>query len=348
VETSTEQIISLAVINPNNGVEARCRFKGKIDRVEESKIIDWKGVAKVDRFITRSRIGYQGELYTLAKQAANVAIDEIEYRLIARPTIRMYVKDEKESKETGLPVPEVYENRCLKWLLGDPAKMTTHNYPIHSAKLEQAEWYLWESSRRLLENRRCDRWIPNTHACFAWERECQYIPLCDAVQNGADVEWLIDSGYRVLDNSHPELGDEGKGNIITYSSLGDLHLCEMIYFWAHERRLRKGVGEDSEALWIGNAMHAGMEKIDEGPEAARLAVTGWADRNPVLGEKDNHMQEQQVARANAMIRAAAIKWPMEMPNYEIGVDMAAGPDMSMRDGIVDQPDHDDHNAPDDD
>lgn len=309
---NVEQIVSLPIINPDTGVKAHRCFMGKVDLIEGHKIIDYKGVEDPARFVAQLRIGYQIELYNLPLMADGTDIWEAEYRLISRPTITMCGKDRKLAESSRVPVSELYEERCLEWLLDDPGKMTTHNYFINADKLEQARWYLWDSSRRLLDNKRHNRWLPNTHACFAWERECQYLPLCDAVQNGADVDWIIKTSYRIVTNSHPELGERGKLNIVTYSSLRDLHLCEMIYLWKHIRRLRKGTGESSEALWIGSAMHAGMEKIREGESVALEAVNAWADKNPVLGEKEHNLQEQQVARSRAMVRAAMVKWPVEI------------------------------------
>ncbi len=304
-----EHVVSLPILHPESGKKAHLRFMGKVDRVEGRTLIDWKGVASCSRFISQARIGYQGELYTMGLADVGIGIDEIEYRLITRPTIKLCGTDEKKAEETGVAIKMAYEQRCLDWLTEDPQKLTTYNYYIHSAKLEQAKWYLWESSRRLLENGRNTRWIPNTHACYAWERECAYLPLCDAVQNGADHEWLIDNQYRVLTSSHPELnGTDASTKIVTQSSLADLQLCEMYYYWKHKRRLKKGTEDHAEALWIGSAMHAGMERIDKGEDVALAAIESWAQANPVLGEKDNRKQDQQVARARAMVRVGLLKW----------------------------------------
>jgi len=311
METTTEQVVSLPIINPDTGVVARRKYMGKVDRVEGHKLIDWKGVAKPSRFIAQMRIGYQVELYALGANALGHDIHEVEYRLVSRPSITMCGKDKKESEKTGLPIHEVYEERCFEWLVDDPGKLVAHPYMITEHKLQQARWYLWESSRRLLENRRCKRWIPNTHACFAYERECQFMALCDAVQNGADYNWIIEQEYRVSD-PHRELGGKADDKTVTHSSLKNLHFCEMFYYWMYEQSLRKGTGEDSEAMWIGSAMHAGQEHIDKGLDVALAEINAWAEDNPVMGEDQNHKQLQDVARARAMVRASAVKWPVEV------------------------------------
>lgn len=298
----TEQVVSLPILNPETGTKARgLKYAGKIDRIEGEKVIDWKGVASPHRFVQQLRIGYQVELYALGIIKQGYEISEVEYRLVTRPTIRLCGKDKDA---------QAYEDRCVEWLLDSPDKMVKHPYPISKAKLNQAQWYLWESSRRLLENMRCNRWMPNVHACWTWERECPYADLCDAVQNGDDVEWLIDNYYRHSLAVHPELGPTFTNSIVTHSSLTTLHLCEMKYFWQYVRGLKKGLGEDSEALWIGSAMHAGQEKIDEGEGPALEAINAWGMANPTVGPDASKKHEQNIARARAMVRASAQKWPV--------------------------------------
>lgn len=298
---ANEQIVSMPIINPCSGGCSRTfRYMGKVDAVEDTCLVDWKGVASTERFICQLRIGLQAERYALALLHGGTAIQEIEYRLITRPSIRYCGKDADR---------DAYEERCLVWL-DAPGKVMSHVYMITTSKLEQARWSLWDASKRLLENRRNDRWLTNDKACFAYERPCEYLELCDFAQNGADWEWFAEEFFAVLPSSHRELkGVDGNGDVLTHTSIGDLTLCEMLYFWRHERRLRKHKAEDSEALWVGSAIHAGLEEFaGGGQDAAFVAIDEWADANPILGEDMAHQQDQQVARARAMVRAAALKW----------------------------------------
>jgi hypothetical protein len=340
-----EQTVEMPIVNPDTKRSSRSFiFMGKVDRVDPQlrRVRDWKGVAKVDRFLRELRIGYQAELYVLALQRAGVTIIEIEYCLITRPTIeftkcrRTYavmragrksaVKlfDDQTKAETfatlqGCSVEErirgyvdrdAYEKKCVEWLLERPERLVRHAYTITPHKLTQAAWFLWDASKRVLECRRFDRWIPNVKACYDYERECPYADLCEAVQCGSDWQFIADEWYEVRESSHPELkgADDGRP-VLTHTSLSDLTRCEMYYQWKHEKRLRKRCSDDSEALWIGSAMHAGMEAYATGGEdAAGIAIDAWADGNPVLGEDDTRKQDQQIARARAMARAAAQKW----------------------------------------
>lgn len=345
-----EKIVNMPVVNPETGYPSRSFiFMGALDRRQGDKIIDWKGTSRPDRTITQLTIGYQAELYALA--SGNDVL-EIEYRLIQRPGLK-YIRPKcawavvKEGRKTAIKVCETqekadehigtlqstegvaieerysgdvtrqnYEERCWDQLLQEPQRMVSHNYLVTPAKLEQARHYLWECSKRILDSRRHSRWIPNTGACFAYERPCPYLPLCEAVQEGAGWETLAQDEFRDVGNSHPELGDVVSHNcnfnrdILTYSSLCDLASCETFYHWKHEQRLAKQREEDSEPLWVGSAMHRGVAGYAEGGlDAAMAAVEAWAVANPVLGEDAAWRQDEQVGRARAMIRAAAVKWP---------------------------------------
>lgn len=341
-----ETVLSMPIKNPETRASSRSfRFMGKTDRREGPKVIDWKGVDNPARFIQQCRIGFQAEAYALAWwEQHGVPIQESEYRLITRPTIKyktpnrswactkltrktaVRVFDNQADAEefaatqgcnieprcTGNPTREHYEKECIDWLWkGGGQRLVTHNHLLTTAKLEQAKWWLWECSKRILDSRRMKRWIPNVHACHNWNRECPYIELCDAVQNGADWRWIIDERFDIGKSSHPELdGADNGADVLTHSSAKDLASCEMYYYWKHELRLRKKADEHFAARDLGSAMHRGLEAFAEGGiDAAYTAIDTWQDNNPILGEDAAWRQDEQVARARAMVRVAYQKWP---------------------------------------
>lgn len=348
-----ETVLSMPIKNPETGASSRSfRFMGKTDRREGPKVIDWKGVDNPARFIQQCRIGFQAEVYALAWwELHGVPIQEIEYRLITRPTIKYKTPNrswactkpsrksavrifdnEADAKKlaalqscdveprcAGNPTREHYEKECMDWLWqGGGRRLVTHNHLLTTAKLEQAKWWIWECSKRILDSRRMKRWIPNVHACHNWNRECPYIELCDAVQNGADWQWIVDERFEARKSSHPELdGADNGADILTHSSAKDLASCEMLYQWRHERKLRKRADEHFAARDLGSAMHRGLEAFaGDGIEAAYAAIDTWQDDNPILGEDAAWRQDEQVARARAMVRVAYQKWPQptETPN----------------------------------
>ena len=202
-----------------------------------------------------------------------------------------------------------YEQRCYEQIVGDPERIMSHPLHLNEGRMRQAQGYLWDCSKRVLENRRTGRWIHNPQACYDWNKTCPFIRLCDAMAAGADCDWIADEEFYEVDNQHPELGDAAnlRLDVLTYSSCSDLSRCEMLYRWKYERCLRKGQ-EDSEPLWVGSAMHIGMAAFAEnGLEAALTAVDEWSEANPVLGD-DVRKADEQTAKARAMCRAAAEKW----------------------------------------
>lgn len=345
-----EHVVSMPVVNPETNRASRSFvFMGVLDAETDDKIVDYKGTSRPDRFITQLSIGYQAELYALARQHEGRKVLEIEYRIIARPGLKyshpkyryavtkpgrksaIKVFDDPaeaeslaamrgadvETRVTGDADRDAYEQRCLEWLAEDHARVRSHPYFVNPVKLQQAKWFLWECGKRILDSRANNRWIPNVRACFAYDRPCIFQPLCEAVLNGADVDWTKDDQFRQVESSHPELEGADKAPLIvnlmrvvlTHSSLGDLTRCEMLYYWRHEQRLRKQVDEDSEPLWVGSAMHVGMAAFaTDGLDAALAAIDEWAEKNPVLGFDASWRQDEQIARARAMVRAAAAKW----------------------------------------
>ncbi len=303
MSTSVETVVSMPIINPATGAPSRTFiFAGRVDKIEGTKLIDYKTVADASTFIRRKRIGFQAECYALAMLAkTGQRMTEIEYRLIVRPSITFCKKDKGDI--------DAYEARCLEWLTERPERVRPYQYTLSDSRMEAAKHWLWECCKRLLECEKHNRWLTNENACDTWGRECPYAPLCEAIVDGADVDDVILDGFSTKPR-HSELGDftfDGR-QIVTYSSLALLALCEQRYFWRLGYELVPGV-DSADSRWIGSASHAGLEAYaTEGIGAARSAIDTWANDNPVIGEDAAHKQAQDTARAKAIVRAAALRW----------------------------------------
>lgn len=344
---SVEQVVSMPIINPDTGAPSRTfEYAGKVDLIEDDTVVDWKGTSNTLRFVQVKKIGFQAECYAIACAHAGHPIRTVEYRLLTRPTItykhpkttwavmspggKRAVKggifdtqDEAKAlanlrgaaiqeRVKGYVDRQAYEDACLDWLANPeyPHRVLHHTYELTMARLDVAQRWLWNNCKRLLDCRANCRWMPNEKACWAYGRECPYMPLCEAVAEGSDLRWVKEQEYETCD-SHPELdGYKGKLAIVTYSALSCLALCEVKYFWKYEECLRKIRDEDAEPLWVGSAMHRGLEVLGGGADldASLTAIDEWAEANPVLGEDAAWIQDQQVARARAMLRAAALRW----------------------------------------
>jgi len=272
---------------------------GVYDRVEGRKLCDWKSCSDPGRYIRERSIGFQGELYALALAHAGIEIDIIEYRLIQKPTIKFCKKD---------ATPEDYENRCLDWLTEKPERLVSHSHILTQSRMDQSRQFAWSCSKRILENRQHDRWLPTAQACYSWSRECEYMGLCQGVCDDADLTFIREMEYEQRDDPHEEIAVETSKDVLTYSSMSALCRCNAFYYWRYEAGLRRKQ-EHSDALYLGSAMHAGLDAYASGGLAeATVAIAEWAVLNPVLGEDATHKQEQELAKARAMVRAAARKW----------------------------------------
>ena len=299
----TEQIVTMPVTNPDTGRPSRTfTYAGKIDRVKGTRLIDFKSTGDPARFIKVHTIGHQIDLYALAILHGGWTIMEVEYRLVRTPTIKLCGKDDND--------PVKYQARCEQWIADQPNGLTEHVLFMNTGRLRRAQHCLWQSSKRILENRQHNRWLQNPGACYAYERACPYLPLCEAVANDAVWSWIAQEQYEV-GPPHPELGDDTKygGSTLTYTAISTLAQCEMKYYWRFELGLRKR-SDYSEALWLGSAMHAGLEGYAKGGAiGAEIAIGDWLVQHPILGEDMAIKQDQQTAKARAMVNAVARRWP---------------------------------------
>jgi hypothetical protein len=204
-KSMTEHVVSMPVLNPDTQASSRTfTYRGVVDGVTGDVLLDWKTVSDIADFIRSRAIGYQTELYAAALAAGGVQVTTAHFRLIERPTIRLCNKDGGSSR--------VYEDRCVDWLR-QPGKLAEHEMYVDPGRVEQARYWLWSVSKRILDNRRTGRWLRNEHACKLWGRDCEYLPLCTAEASGYQADDLIRGRYEVVDDPHPELsrqGDSGK------------------------------------------------------------------------------------------------------------------------------------------
>ncbi len=309
--SSVELKVSMPIGNPEtNGTSKTFVFMGKVDKFVSSalgQVIDYKATTDISRFIHTVTVGNQPYLYAAAiKHETGIMPLIIEYRLVEIPTIKMCGKDEYN--------PTKYEKRVIEWYEGKPEKVRPFEITLNPSRVEHALQALWDTTKRVLDNRSKGKWRMNEKACFQYNRPCEFCDLCTATADGADVEEIIERDFVEKDFTHPELeldyieGDQtfsSRREIMTYSRMTTVNLCEAMDHWKYERKLQRP-GNNPEAMWLGNCMHVGLEQ--ETAAQSRAAIKVIRDAQPAIGD-DVARWDQQEARANAMVRVARLRWP---------------------------------------
>lgn len=303
--TETERLVSMAIRNPDTGCPSRSfRYFGRVDLIADGHtVIDWKTTSDPAADIQKLTIGYQAECYFLALQAAGLAVDCIEYRFIQKPGIKLCGKD---------ATPDAYRERCIEWLRGTQGALMTHNVFLNPSRLEAAQAWLWQASKRVLECRRTGNWFCNQHACKTWGRACEYLPLCTAKSLGTDANYIIATQY---EDSPPRYTDPHGLTPIAFSTAGTLGMCERRYYWREECHLKPIREDTGDALFIGSASHVGLDTLfAEGGtvDKARAAIVAWDESNvPSLGEEATRKHQQNLMQAMAIAQVAGEKWKGE-------------------------------------
>lgn len=318
--TDVELMVSMPIVNPETkGVSRTFAFAGKVDKYERTalgQITDYKAVSQISRFIHTIKVGNQPYLYAAAVKHMTGTIPLIiEYRLVEITGIKLCGKDEGD--------PAAYEKRVVQWYMDKPEKVRPLEIILNPARVEHAIQALWDTTKRVLDNRAKGKWRMNEKACFQYNRPCEFCGLCTATADGADVEQIIEEQFEKKEHVHPELGIStiggsglgiskteghsffGSREIMTYSRMTTVNLCEAMDHWKYERELQKPSGAP-EAMWLGTAMHLGLEA--ETPAESRTAIKNLRDQFPAIGDMVKHL-DQQEARANAMVRVARLRWP---------------------------------------
>lgn len=274
------------------------------------------------RLICRPTIKYKLPKFTWAvlkegnKNAIKVFDNEVE---AIRLKITRQDKDpvgvySVKKRTSGNPTRQHYEDECVAWLndLEHGERVKSHPHYVNEYKLLKAQWSIHDAAKHILYCRRNDRWATNDRVCFHHNKPCRYMDICIALQNGHNVENLIAQEFQP-GKRNPELFNYDLGiglPVLTHSMISDLHFCNAFFYWRYERCIEKQSTEDSEPLWVGSAMHVALDTLNKTNsfDDAFAAIDKWAADNPLSGEDAEWVQDQQVARARAMVRVAAERW----------------------------------------
>lgn len=302
----SEQLLMSPVVNPATGGTSRTfRFAGRCDLLDGGMLIDWKTGGDPHAVLDRQLLSYQGELYSSAVEQMGLArVDGIQYRIVKTPSIKLCQRYDDMD-------PAIYEERCLDWLRGQDDATLEHECYFNPARLQNAREWLWRVAKSIMEARNSGMWLQNSRACGDWGRKCPYMPLCLIDALGGEPETIILEDYEPRP-VHEELAEVGQErDILTYSAASTYVQCEALYYWRYVRAIRRRQDESGEAAYVGSAVHAGMDAYaHQGLEAALDAVNAWVDSTPAIGAQWQ-AREAQAAKARAMVRIAAQRWPSD-------------------------------------
>ena len=206
-EQPRAEVLLTAPVRMPSGRKLYCwTFRGKADAVDNSRLIDWKFTSDPTRTIRELDLSFQAELYASALLRQGVTLTTVHYRLIHVPQIKFCGKDADAA---------AYEDRALA-LLQEPGRLQTHEAFLNQARIAKATSWICEVAQQISYNRKkhlaralvgpSSCWLGNRLACHDWSRTCEYYPLCSAMANGADVDWLIGENYAEGER-HPELSE---------------------------------------------------------------------------------------------------------------------------------------------
>ena len=236
-----EHQVNMEIVNPATGHNSRSFiYAGKIDGVKDNAIIDWKSVSDPSRYIQERTIGHQLECYALALFADGIQANSVQFRLIKRPTIQLsqvslldedglkivvdadgnrVMKNDGKPRQSGDPAkgwylktrPETgaeFEERCFNQLTSEPGFLIEEERFFNVGRMEDAQRWLWSVSKRILSNRNTGHWLRNEHACWIFNRSCEFMPICQTACAGGDPQEIIKCEFERVGTGHVELTKE--------------------------------------------------------------------------------------------------------------------------------------------
>lgn len=195
--------------NPDTGACSRAfSLAGKVDGIVRRRdglyLLEHKTAARVDaQYLDKLWTDTQIHLYSLALRAQGFPIRGIIYNVLLKTRLvqgQGETEEEFEARRRSLAaknktgrsnakrrVPETdeaYQGRLSDWY-AKPEAFHRELLLIDEERLRMVAEEAWEITRQMLDARSRDRYLCNTSFCFAWQRPCEYFPLCQSGDNPA-------------------------------------------------------------------------------------------------------------------------------------------------------------------
>lgn len=312
-------------------------YAGMVDHIEDGVLIDWKTTATPADYATTLPLRLQADCYALAAREAGHVITDVQYRMVARPSLRMKsapkptIRQKKDEPAEAFAArcdewratnpaetPAEFEDRCFEWLTTNEGVVAEETIHLNEARLQAAMRMMNAAAMAADAISASERDAEmNPSACSRYGRTCEYVDLCAAKINGGDWRDVATERFGSPDQSakvHPELPDPYTTDrrALTYSGMAARADCEQRFSFRYLAGLVRDHDGEPEAIRVGSLFHKGVEVYGRTGDlnSALEAIDSLADEIPAIGDMVARHSEM-AAKARAMVRAAAIKWPVE-------------------------------------
>lgn len=216
---AVEHEFSCEIRNPDTDATSRAfSLAGKVDgivlRRDGKYLLEHKTASHVDaQYLDKLWTDTQIHLYSLALRGLGYDIRGIIYSVLLKTRLQQRQGEtESEFEERRLALAaknktgkssakrqepetdEEFQGRLAAWH-ADPGAYHREVLLVDQMRLRMVAEEMWDITRQMLYARCRNRYLCNTSFCFAWQRPCGYLPLCQSGGNPA----LFGNLYEVAD-----------------------------------------------------------------------------------------------------------------------------------------------------
>lgn len=262
ITIATEREFLLPIVNPDSGRISRTfNYAGKFDGIVEHHgqlfLLEHKTASDSIEdpnapYWQRLDIDSQIDLYCLANVQLEQPVVGVLYDVVRKPGI----KPKQVKGEGRIETTAEYAERLGKDTLERPGFYFGRRVIYRTdGQLLEAAGETWDIAKEIREARAGNRHYRNSNACLAWNRPCEYLPICSGRAAADDS-----SRYTRRKSLHvelPVLAESGADckNILTNSRMACFRQCRRKHLYRFEEGIERINDEESDALTFGTLMH---------------------------------------------------------------------------------------------
>lgn len=185
-------------------------------------IVDHKFLSRInDNELRKVKFDFQMQWYDLHHKALLIPDFDpqvVIYNVIAKPKLIQSAGETDEEyadrvavSKTGKvkrKLPESdddFFNRLCEWYR-EPCKFARIEIYFDQASRDAVQFKAWQISQGILQARRTNVWLQNTHTCFHFNQKCEYFDLCESRENPA----VLAAQYKSIKETLTEEEENGE------------------------------------------------------------------------------------------------------------------------------------------